>query len=198
MDLDQWGQPIIINAIGNMQVEIRMDEGPDEESLMQDAYDQIKDDQTVPFQVKLEFMPISAQKKKRIQALLQQPPNPLLVQKAQLDNQRTAAEIEEKAAGTQHRRAQALETVAAARLKAAQAHATLGSIDRDDARTQHDLAMPVQQPGADQGNGSQPQPPPAPTTAIPRRPLYSGRHLTPIMHAPAQYGSALRSLLPAI
>lgn len=157
MEEDQYGLPTLINAIGNLNVEITMDEGPDEESLMQDVYDQIKNDPTVPFQVKLEFMPISQQKKNQIKQLMQQPPNPLQVQAAQLANQRTAAEVEEKHAGTIERKARAIHGIAQAAKAATEAHSNLADIVRDDY-----LAV--------QGNTNGPQPatpgPPAPAPQL--------------------------------
>jgi hypothetical protein len=113
LELDQWGQPVIINAIGSLNVEIAMDEGPDVANVMQDAYEIIKDDPTIPWQIKLEFMPMPASMKKAIeqklaQAQQQQAPDPKLqaVQmkaqsdersaqlKANIDQQKGAAEVQ--------------------------------------------------------------------------------------------------------
>jgi hypothetical protein len=91
---DEWGNPVIINAIGALDVEISMDEGPDVANMMQDAYETIKDDPTIPWQIKLEFMPLPSSMKKsieqKIQQAAQQQPDPKLqaVQaKAQADQQ---------------------------------------------------------------------------------------------------------------
>jgi hypothetical protein len=69
---DEWGQPVIINAIGSLDVEISMDEGPDVANMMQDTYEIIKDDPTIPWQIKLEFMPLPSSMKKAIENKLQQ------------------------------------------------------------------------------------------------------------------------------
>lgn len=113
MEVDEWGQPVIINAIGALNVEISMDEGPDVANMMQDAYEIIKDDPTIPWQIKLEFMPLPASMKKAVeqklaQAQQQQAPDPKLqaVQmkaqsdersaqlKFQQDQQKGAAEVQ--------------------------------------------------------------------------------------------------------
>lgn len=91
LEFDQWGQPTIINAIGALDVDISMDEGPDTANLLQDGYEIIKDDPTIPWQVKLEFMPLPATVKKIIEqkmkeAAQQQAPDPKL-QAAQMKAQ---------------------------------------------------------------------------------------------------------------
>lgn len=99
---DEWGQPVIINAIGSLNVEISMDEGPDVANLMQDAYETIKDDPTIPWQIKLEFMPLPASMKKSIEQKLQQqaqsqPPDPKIQAaqlKAQTDQQKGQIDIQ--------------------------------------------------------------------------------------------------------
>jgi hypothetical protein len=93
--LDEWGQPTLINFIGNLNVEITMDEGPDVENLMQDTYNSIKDDPTIPWQIKLEFMPLPSTFKKNIeqklaqasQAQTAQQKGQIDIQKAQIDAQ---------------------------------------------------------------------------------------------------------------
>lgn len=109
MELDQYGQPTIINAIGALNVEMDLDEGPDEASLMQDTYDQIKLDQNIPFAVKLEFMPVSESKKAQIRKLMQAPPNPLQVRAATAQVAQAEAEVGETQARTQDRIAQSME-----------------------------------------------------------------------------------------
>jgi hypothetical protein len=67
LGLNQWGQPIIANAVGSLDVDIILDEGPDVANLLQDAYEMAKDDPTVPWQVKLQLMPMPASIKKQLQ-----------------------------------------------------------------------------------------------------------------------------------
>jgi hypothetical protein len=72
LGLNQWGQPSIVNAVGSLDVDIILDEGPDTTNLMQDAYDVIKDDPTIPWQIKLEFMPMPQSFKQSLMQKLQQ------------------------------------------------------------------------------------------------------------------------------
>jgi len=72
LGLNQWGQPVITNAVGTLDVDIILDEGPDTINVMQDAYESIKDDPTVPWQIKLELMPMPSSIKKKIQQEMQQ------------------------------------------------------------------------------------------------------------------------------
>jgi hypothetical protein len=71
LGLNAWGQPIITNAVGSLDVDIIFDEGPDVANLLQDAYEMLRDDPTVPWQIKLELMPMPASIKKSIQAKMQ-------------------------------------------------------------------------------------------------------------------------------
>lgn len=112
---NQFGQPIIVNALGSLDVDIILDEGPETVNLLQDAYEMLRDDPSVPWQVKLEIMPMASSVKKGIQAAMQQAaqaqagqPNPeaiaaqAAVQKGQLDLQRG-----QQTAATQAARSQA-------------------------------------------------------------------------------------------
>jgi hypothetical protein len=101
LGLNQWGQPTIVNAVGSLDVDIILDEGPDVANLLQDAYEMLKDDPTVPWQIKLELMPMPASIKKSIQtkmqqAAQQQKPDPKVqgeMIKAQTGQQKGQAEI---------------------------------------------------------------------------------------------------------
>ena len=49
LETDPFGQPVIINAIGSLNVEIALDEGSDEGSRMQDACDVLSNIRRAPF-----------------------------------------------------------------------------------------------------------------------------------------------------
>ena len=78
-----------------------MDEGPDTANLMQDAYEVIKDDPTIPWQIKLEFMPMPASFKASLQQKLaqqSQQPDPKMQAeqiKAQVAQQKGQADIQQ-------------------------------------------------------------------------------------------------------
>jgi hypothetical protein len=70
--MNQWGQPTIQNMVGSLDVDILIDEGPDTANLMQDAYEIIKDDPTIPWQIKLKFMPMPESFRKTLESDLAQ------------------------------------------------------------------------------------------------------------------------------
>jgi hypothetical protein len=76
MGMNQWGQPTILNAVGDLSVEMTMDEGPDEASIMQDAWDVLRNQPpgTVPPAVLIELSPMQDSIKKKVQQMMQPPP----------------------------------------------------------------------------------------------------------------------------
>jgi hypothetical protein len=76
MGMNQWGQPTILNAVGDLSVEMTMDEGPDEASIMQDAWDVLRNQPpgTVPPAVLIELSPMQDSVKKRVHQMMQPPP----------------------------------------------------------------------------------------------------------------------------
>jgi hypothetical protein len=182
MGQGQFGEPIIINAIGGLNVEMTIDEGPDEANLMQDAYDVLKGypPGTIPPQVLIELSPLSSATKKRVLEMMSQkaPPDPMEEQGKQLTLQRLAAEVEEKHAGTIDRKAGAIHKVAQSVKAASEAHTNLASIVRDDyLAVQGNTDSPQEgqaqkaQTGQGSGSGTQQQPQqPAPQPAQPMPP----------------------------
>lgn len=193
---DEWGEPTLINAIGALDVEIDMDEGPDESSIMQDVYDQIRDDPTVPFLVKLEFMPMGETKKNQIRQSMQQQPNPLQLKMAQQQIEKADADIEDKKSQAAERRARSMTDVARAAHLVSEAHGNIQQTYNDGIAQAAGMANPlnpdggqsgVQQqtqtqqsvPQAGAGGQQQPSPfaPPAqPHTAVPMPPTATPMH----------------------
>lgn len=95
LDLDPSGQPMMVNAIGQIDVDIILDEGPDVVNMMADAHDMIKDDPNVPWQVKIEMSSLNGSTKKRILAMGQQPPDPIEQAGRALTVKRIQSEIDE-------------------------------------------------------------------------------------------------------
>lgn len=124
LETDPFGQPVIINAIGSLNVEIALDEGPDEGSLMQDACDVLKQypPGAIPPQVLIELSPLSSKMKQRVLALLQQPVDPQVMQAKGLALQKTAADITEKQAAAQRHRSQSAMDAARAVHLVSEAH----------------------------------------------------------------------------
>jgi hypothetical protein len=173
MEDDEYGDPLIVNAIGALDVEIDMDEGPDEASIMHDVYDQIRDDQTIPFMVKLEFMPMAENKKQKIRSMLQQNPNPLQ-QKAMMQQlQKTDADIEDKRAQATERRARSMTDVARAAHLASEAHLNVQQTVQEGLMQASNVPQPMN-PMSSQGNpfGGTPQsfqPQPQPPGGLPQQ-----------------------------
>lgn len=109
MSQNQWGQPMLMNAIGEISVEMTMDEGPDEASIMQDAWDVLRNQPpgTVPPAALIELAPLQDSVKKRVQQMMQpqpQPPDPATqakVQVAQIAAQTAAAKGQAEVARAQ-------------------------------------------------------------------------------------------------
>ena len=103
MGMNQWGQPMLMNAIGEISVEMTMDEGPDEANIMQDAWDVLKNQPagTVPPAVLIELSPLQDSVKKRVQQMMQPqgppPPDPATqakIQTAQIGAQTAQARLQ--------------------------------------------------------------------------------------------------------
>ena len=183
LDLDQFGRPAIVNALGALDVNITLEEGPDVQSLMQDTYDALKGypPGTFPPQVLIEINPnIPRSDKNRILQMLkpqpqQQTPEQQLVKHLQLEglagrNAKQAAETRKIYAGAE----QSLATADEKRAKAATelvrpAHMAHGAeIDaaefaRDTLLEAHRISQPAPQPG-----GPQKPAPTMPPAAMPQ------------------------------
>jgi hypothetical protein len=212
MEIDQNGQPVIVNAIGNLNVEITIDEGPDEANLMQDAYDVLKQypPGTIPPQVLIELSPLSSKMKQRVLQLMQQPPNPMQIQSAQLELQKKQADITDKVAQSHERRARAVTDVARAAHLAHDAQLNTAQFVREgmtDAQGPTDsdskpAAPPAPQfstlpgaPGAAPTTPTaSPQPAPGPVSVPPTHPILKharmardGKHYVPDPRRPGKF-----------
>jgi hypothetical protein len=99
-----------------LNVEMTLDEGPDEANLMQDAYDVLKQypPGAIPPQVLVELSPLSSKMKQRVLQLTQQPVDPAAVQAKALALKEKAAEIGEKEARAERHRSQTVSDAARA------------------------------------------------------------------------------------
>lgn len=118
----QTGLPTIVNAIGSLDVDILMDEGPDTITQTQDRYEALQSmGPDVPPEIKIELSPLSYSDKKKLMDMLQQAkqqaaqqPNPDVMkaqvemqskqQDAQLQVAKTQADIQAKQADVQIKR----------------------------------------------------------------------------------------------
>jgi hypothetical protein len=135
LGVDQFtGLPRITNAIGQLDVNFVLDEGPDEVNMMADAYDTLvalsSQGAKVPPEILLELAPLHSSLKRKLLAMLQQP-DPVQQAAQQAQVALSAAQVQES-------QSKAALNVAKAR-EAAQGGAH-GIIER-----QMDAAMAVQQ-----------------------------------------------------
>lgn len=109
------GQPVMVNALGSLDVDIIIDEGPDTINMQADAYDTLSimatKGQQVPPEVLIELSPLAGSVKKKVLGILEQAkqqaaqPNPLMVANAE-------AEVADKRAAAMLKQAQARKALA--------------------------------------------------------------------------------------
>jgi hypothetical protein len=157
LGMDQWGQPVIENLVGAIDVDIILDEGPDTANLLQDAYEMIKDDPTIPWAIKLKFMPMPASMKAELEQEIakqsQQPDPKLQAEQLKLQGQqaKTQADVQSqqlKSQSDQQKAAvdlQAKHTQAQAEIANAQQDALARQQDAQRAREQHVADMRIEQ-----------------------------------------------------
>lgn len=157
LDLDQFGRPQLVNYLGQLNVDIILDEGPDVVNLQQDAQQYImgalQAGVHIPPQIVAETSPLQSTTKKRWIDMMNQPPDPVETAGKQLYVKRIQAEITEKDAGTLNRIAQAAE-------HASNAHLNAAEIEARGYQMMADIA------GTSQGNPT----PPLPTGPMPTPP----------------------------
>jgi hypothetical protein len=142
MEMGPDGVPTFVNAIGNLDVEIMIDEGPDEANIMQDAYDVLKGfpPGTVPPQVLITLSSLSSKVKKQVLQMMTQQPNPLQQQAAVLGLQKTQADIVDKRAQADERRARSVTDAARAAHLAHEAGMRTAEFVRDGLQQGSDAA----------------------------------------------------------
>lgn len=152
LGLDQFGRPALVNALGSLDVNIILEEGPDVASLMADTYEALRGypPGTFPPQVLIEMSSLPRSEKNRILQMMAPkppPPNPaaLAAQKLQLEGLA----------------AKNAKTAADARLSDARAGQAVTKSQVELAEFQHDLfqeAIGLVQPPAPSQPASLPQP----------------------------------------
>lgn len=107
LSLDEYGMPTLVNALGSLDVDIIIDEGPDTLNMVQDAYDTLlalsQKGAMVPPQVLIELSQLPSDLKKRVLEMMeqaQQPP-PGAQEAMQLEMMQKQADLEKTGAETQ-------------------------------------------------------------------------------------------------
>jgi hypothetical protein len=101
VQLNEFGLPILVNALGNIDVEIKIDEGPDNETVIGDIFDLLlalsQNNVPVPPQVIIEASNLPLSEKKKLLQMIGQP-DPMKAQAAQLMMADKQADIQKKQA----------------------------------------------------------------------------------------------------
>lgn len=175
LGLDQLGRPVIVNAVGQLDVDIILEEGPDIASLMQDTYDALKGypPGTFPPQVLIELSSLPRSDKQRILKMLtpqQPPPDPAaeLAKRLSLEslagkNAKTAAETRKLHAGVEEVSAKAAKARAEAGTETVRAGTMVQGADIDAAEFARDTlrearGIAEQKPQRPNAPASQPAP----------------------------------------
>jgi hypothetical protein len=119
LGMDQMGRPAIVNAVGAVDVDIILEEGPDIGSLMNETYEALKGypPGTFPPQVLIELSSLPRSEKDRIMQLLApkpQPPNPMQELMQRLQMEAAAADVAQKGANVKKTHAQSEQALATA------------------------------------------------------------------------------------
>jgi hypothetical protein len=170
LGMDPMGRPAIVNAVGEVDVDIILEEGPDVGSLLQETYEIVKGDPTVPWMIKLEMSSLPRSEKDRIKKLASPPPpqpDPMAEMAKRLALEGAAADVALKGANVRKTHAgaeQALATAEEKRAKvgteaaraghlATEAHLNAAEFARDTLAQAHQIATqplappPQPQPG---------------------------------------------------
>ena len=175
VDLDQWGRPTIVNAVGALDVNIVLDQGPDITSMMEETYDMLKGypPGTFPPQVLIEMNPnLPRSEKDRLLQMMapkpqQQDPMAELAKHLALENAagknaKLAAETQKLIAGADQAAATAEEKRASVGHRGADLHLDAAAFLRDTLFEAHRISQPSQGPQAPQPRTQPPAGAPAP------------------------------------
>lgn len=171
LDLDQFGRPALVNALGALDVDIIMDEGPDIVSMMQDTFEVLKNQPpgTIPPQVLVELSPIQGSVKAKILKMMQPPIDPAQQIAKRIELEGMAAEVSETQSSAMEKRGKALNDIAFAAEHASKAHLNALEVFTRGANLVGQQSQPVQtSPAPTPGPAAPPvppqaMPPPAPT-----------------------------------
>ena len=172
LSFDEFGQPALVNALGSLDVDIIVDEGPDHVNLMQDVFETLGQLASagvpIPPQAIIMMSGLPESMKKQVIGMIQQAqqPSPAQQQAHQIELAGAAAEVGKKQADTAKTRADTAKTlndIGKTRAETRKAHA-----EADDKQADTALKMimpqpvpfgPIEQSMIGSGAGSQPASP---------------------------------------
>ena len=105
-DLDPWNRPMLVNMLGNIDVEIKIDEGPDNETVMGDVFDLLmalsQNNVPVPPEAIIEASALPLSEKKKLQAMVNQPdPAKVAATQAAIGKLNSEAQLNSAKAGSE-------------------------------------------------------------------------------------------------
>ena len=124
--LDQYGQPAIVNGVGSLDVDIILDEGPDNVNMMADGFDTLtalaRSGQPIPPEILFELAPLQSSVKQRLLQKMEQmkQADPAKLQAQQIALQGEAAKTEETKSKTAKNYSDAMKTLHDGRMDAQQ------------------------------------------------------------------------------
>jgi len=172
LSFDEFGQPALVNALGSLDVDIIVDEGPDHVNLMQDVFETLGQLASagvpIPPQAIIMMSGLPESMKKQVIGMIEQAqqPSPAQQQAQQIELAGAAAEVGKKQADTAKTRADTAKTlndIGKTRAETRKAHA-----EADDKQADTALKMimpqpvpfsPIEQSMMGPGAGSQPASP---------------------------------------
>lgn len=159
VDLDQFGRPVLVNAVGALDVNIVLDQGPDLISMMQETYEMLKGypPGTFPPQVLIEMNPnLPRSEKDRLLQMMapkpqQQDPVAEMAKRLHIEglagkNAKTAAEAQKMLAGADQAAATAEEKRAGIGHAREGLHIDAAEFVRDSLFEAHRISQPPQTP----------------------------------------------------
>lgn len=117
LSFDEFGHPALVNALGSLDVDIIVDEGPDHVNLMQDVFETLGQLASagvpVPPQAIIMMSGLPESMKKQVLDMIEQAqqPNPMQSQAAQIELAGKAADVDKKQADTAKTRADTAKTL---------------------------------------------------------------------------------------
>ena len=179
ISLDKFGRPALVNALGAVDVDIILEEGPDVASVMQETFDLLRGypPGTFPPQMIIEMSTLPRAEKNRILAMMApKPPPPAAQIAAKLKLEGEAAKNAKSAADA--RRSDALATKAQAEAGQTAAETQQGAVAFETQLWKEALGLmqppqPPQQPGMAQSASQQTQEAAPPSLAISIPPGFS-------------------------
>lgn len=121
------GMPTMVNAVGSLDVDIILDEGPDTVNLMADAYDTLSvmasNGKDIPLEILIELSPLPLSVKKKLNEMKQKASqaDPMVQQAKQVAIAGEAAKVEQTQADVDLKKAQTAKTLVEAQLAPAKA-----------------------------------------------------------------------------